>query len=244
MIKTGNKFSRSRNDLVLSPLMAYERFSLKALELSEIISHNSPKMMTGAEEIYQEEEKDFFQRFSVQSLSPLQKGPIFPISRSVNKKKIINLTPVPHSNSPWSKSPYLPPISKKNLQIPKPAPQLLPNSPHKRHSIRKVMQVYDQQMQIFENTKSLKNCINRNSVMAKQYTKEMNWASERIHELNGFGKDVMKKIFNELKSSKEMYEKEKTEAVNEYNSKFVKKNTQRLSGNKSLKSRFKNRILP
>lgn len=217
---------------------------LKEINFLGTISRKSPMPITITEEIYEEENKNFYEKMIRKSESPVIKNisvsPMSKIKKPLNSSLLLeknNTLDVPTSKTPTNYT-HLPPIHLRKSNYfryeTKNTGKL-----KKKFSIGKILKAYEEGCKKSENTKSLKQCIGRNSFIAKEYTKEMNWTSERLSEINGFNSDLMKKLYNEMKSSRNIYESEKNKVINDYSTKFVLGNQYRLKSKKKSKQKLK-----
>ena len=90
----------------------------------------------------------------------------------------------------------------------------------------------------------LKNIIGRERVVARQFTKEMKWTSERLVDINGHQKELMKKLYEEYKYSDSLYEEEKAMIAIKYNTKSLRDYRCKARNMKKFLSDFKLKIIP
>ena len=211
-----------------------------------------PNDLTATEEIFIEEEKQFYEKISSASNSPKFKSWLMAESQAPLIGGVKYLANIDKSSLPSPegrknlKKMLFPSIFSRNCcntsLIPEKT-QSVGRYKSRKPSIQKIMKVYEDGVLKTQNSKSLKSNLNKNKELAKEFTKQLDWASEKLSELNGYNKELMKKIYSEFKDSKEHFEQEKVQAFNDYKSYFNETSKSRVKNIKKLLSRFNERIL-
>ena len=185
----------------------------------------NPRMLTTTEEIYKTEENKFLQRIEYASKSPTLKNTC--ISRSLTKNFGVNYfitskkspTNLVSLNSKDGKINF-PPIYLDRRTFLDTNKEKSFNSEKKikkkRFSIKNIVKACQEETEKNIFSQSFKKKIEKSSSIVREYTKEINWASDKLMEVNSFEKDLMKKLYEELKSSKELYENEKSRVIKDY----------------------------
>jgi hypothetical protein len=206
----------------------------------------SPNHQTGrtvTEEIFDEENFRFYQKVvSSRSNSPA-KTPQPSRNISPHKGSI--------NESPWS-------IRKAKIAlISSKKPQILPSLTSRKESLQdfirresevkleKIMKNCDEtREQVVESSSRLSNLAKQECLMTKLYTQEMKWTADKIMEVNGFGSDIMKTLFDEHKQSRDFYENEKNlllKKINERNTKDFKAKANRI---KKMMTEYRQKLIP
>jgi hypothetical protein len=111
----------------------------------------------------------------------------------------------------------------------------------RKFSIGKIIKTYEEGVEKSATTNNLKSLVVRNSVIAKEYAKEMMKASEILNEVEEFHSDLKKKLYLEIKSSKDGYESEKYQIIKEFTTKVVLAKRYKT---KKLKNLIRNKANP
>ena len=208
---------------------------IEPINFLQFISEKPAKGNTITEEIFEEEKKEFCQR----------------IKQRLNNPK--NLSPLTELSKQFSISPDLERKLKKNsgkseekirdsslirISLPKikqsptrfQSPKLDNIKFRKRkYSIDKIVKIYEEGIEKSLTMKNLKSIVVKNSGIAREYAKEMMKASDILLEIDEFQSNLKRKLYLEIKISKDGYESEKYHLIKDF--------TKRLVLNKSYKSK-------
>jgi hypothetical protein len=209
-----------------------------------------PITLTATEEIYSEEDNYFVEKIKSNTNSP-NKIRSFLFPSQLERPKTKNATSPIEKNLNTSST-----LNPSNLSklptIRKSTRCLCKNIGHedfnnkkdkRRLSIDKIVKVYEKSLNETARSQNLENFISKHRKIAKEYTNHIDWASEKLKEINGLDKDLMKKVFLEYKDYKKIYENEKTEVIADYNSKSSSYGKNRVKSLKKMLKDFKDRII-
>ena len=219
--------------------------------LERLTPKKSKPVFTATEEIYDEEIYKFYNNAKkVSSLSPVAKKSKFDIRNSPDLNASIFSNRISRKTKPSgfeakeAEFSYVTPKTENMLDINNNKIRARENAERysKINSIIKVCDVLVDTSAV--SSTKLKNFIGRERVVAKQFTKEMKWTSEKLADINGHQKDLMKKLYEEYKCSYSLYEQEKTIIAGKYNTKSLRDYRCKAKNMKKFLSDFKLKIIP
>lgn len=232
--KFGKKFTKSSN-LICNKPISNEHSPVSFLEKLTPIGDNSNSIV---EEIFHEENSKFYNRFQdYLSSSPSR-------------------TPVKLETS-YTES-YTKPSHKKTSMLPKKLPQIKPNfhtnTNLKSHSLARRRNQYKVESILKEcnetyRTFSEQSC-KFNSLMTKErkiarnYSKDLQWTSKKLLQIDGYSNEIMKALYEEHKNSYDLYETEKNIMSKKYNHKTLAEFKKKARHIKNLLITFKNKVIP
>lgn len=209
------------------------------------------KLLTATEEILYQEHKNFYinaksscssSPISAKSLIPHQSSS--PINTTRDKpKKSLKLIP---SLSPISGKRTLPTIStvREKLYCHTKMP-FIEKTNRKFFKINSILKACGEESEkMLENSKKIKQFIDKEQVLAVKYTREMEWNTKKLTEINGYKNDLMKRLFEEYKTLNTRYENEKKLISKNYNTKSLQYYKEKAKGIKRLLINYKLKVLP
>lgn len=223
--------------------MEQNEFSQNSTDFLQYICKQklSPSNLT--EEIYKEETKNFCQRMANKLTSPKSLSPISKLTKKLmsNLKLSERLRSKLEGNR--NKSPILPPLKTiitKNTNSYIHSLNVTPlKQGRRKYSISKILSLYKEGVEKSATTKNLKRMAMRDSFVAREYAKEILKTSEILKEVNEFQNQMKKELYQELKSSTEDYESEKTQIIKDFTRKLVLKKNYKLKNLTNFKPRPK-----
>ena len=222
--------------------------TVSPISFLEKLSPDRKSPLTTTEEIYNEERFKFYKKLSI-PYSPAktvdETNKISSFTPSPQKSRLIRIITSPVTENNQEKP--LPGLTKpiKRLCKFKIQDQSALN-PHTRHktinSILKACETTGDKIAF--NSKKVKSFIEKERMIARQYTKEMKWTSDKLTELDGFNHQLMKTLYNEYKSFNTLYEKDKLLISKKYNHKSAKDYKAKAKNMKKFLTDFKNKVIP
>lgn len=191
------------------------------------------------EEIFQEENERFYNRFLKTQTSSPNKTPA---------RLETSYTESP-AKSKRKKSSFLPPKS----QNPR-SPYLFPNIALKRTLLTRrknqdklenfMLKCSEAHKTISENSSKFNNLIEKERKIARNYSKDLQWTSKKLLELDGYKNKIIKALYEEHKVSHDSYETEKKTLSKRYNHRTLADYTRRIKHIKTLLVTYKNKVIP
>jgi len=194
------------------------------------------------EEIFQEENFKFHQKFFNTQASPKNKTP-------ARLETCYTESPFKSKRKKRKKSSVLP------LKSPNPASlSLLPNIELKRTLLTRrknqerlenfMLKCTEAHKTISEDSSKFKHEMEKEREIARNYSKDLQWTSKKLLELDGYTNNVIKALYEEHKVSHDSYETEKKTLSKRYNHRTLADYTRRLKHLKTLLVTYKNKVIP
>ena len=222
--------------------MEQKDFSHHSTDFLEYICKQKLSPSNVTEEIYKEETKNFCKRMVNKLIPPKSLNPITELTNKLMDTLRLSKGLRFKLQAANVKTPSLPPlktISTKTTNSCQHSLQVTPLKKGKRkYSIRKILDLYKEGVEKSATTRNFKRLEMRDSFIAREYAKEMLKTSEILKEVNEFQNQMKKELYQELKSSTEDYESEKTQIIRDFTRKLVLKKNYKLK-NSNLKPRPK-----
>ena len=208
---------------------------IEPIDFLKFISEKQLLGNTVTEEIFEEEKKNFCERMKQKINSPKNLVSLIELSKQFSispnlerkiKKYITKGGETIRENSLIRIS--LPKIKQSPIRFLSPKDDEF-GLRKRKFSIDKIVRTYEEGVDKSLTTKNLKSLVVKNSIIAREYAKDMMKTSDILHEIDGFHSNLKRKLFQEIKSSKDGYESEKFQLIKDF--------TKKLVLNKSYKSK-------
>lgn len=211
----------------------------------------SKKLITATEEILYKEHTNFYIKAkSSRSSSPISpnspipnqsSSPINTSPEKPNKSRKIapSLSPIPGKYT----LPTINTVKDKNYCVTK--RPFIEKTNRKFSKIDSILKACGEESEkMLENSKKIKQFIDKEQILAVKYTQEMEWNTNKLAEINGYKNDLMKRLFEEYKNINTRYENEKNLISKNYNTKNLQYYKEKAKGIKRLLINYKLKVLP
>lgn len=218
---------------------------IEPIDFLQFISEKPLLGHTITEEIFEEEKKEFCVRMKHKLYSPKNLSPLIELSKQFSispnlERKLKNYNG--KGEDSLRKSSLirigLPKIKQSQIRFHSPKADEFKFGKRK-FSIDKIVKTYEEGVERSLTTKNFKSLVVRNSIIAREYAKDMMKASDILHEIDGFQSNIKRKLYLELKSSKDGYESEKIQLIKDFTKKLVLNKSYK---SKKLKNLVRNKV--
>ena len=202
----------------------------------EQLSIDEEKSNSIVEEIFKQEKSRFCDRF-------LESYTASPTKTPARLETSFTEPPKKNKNSSL--------LPKRNLD---PFPRILSNYPQKKNSIttskthkkleKFVKECNDIHKTITENSNRFNLIMNKERKIAKNYSKNFQWTSKKLLEINGYTSDIIKALYEEHKTFNDSYEREKKTLSKCYNTRTLDDYKRKVKHIKTLLVTYKNKVIP
>ncbi|OMJ76949.1 hypothetical protein SteCoe_23575 [Stentor coeruleus] len=214
------------------------------------LSPQNKKLITATEEILSQVHDRFYEKAkSSRSSSPISFNSPNPFHTSTQQstsphrfRKYKKMSPSLSPMRNYNIFPTLSPSKDKIERLSKPSLEQNNSKFFKIDLILKACE--DESGKMIENSKKIKQFIGKERVVALNYVKEMEWASDKLNEINGYDNNLMKKLFEEHKSTNIQYENDKVKVSKKYKVRSLLDCKSNAKAIKKLLLNYKLKVMP
>ena len=235
-VNSGSFFIEKQRDLTPDPIRFLDQFVAKPM-----------KKVTIAEEIFDEEDRRFFERFQKKIDTTLQLSPLNKEKESISysphsgrNSNQNSLSPINQNHHFQTKFQVLPKINRKIITF------SMNSKAFKRQTkymaVDHIIKACESSGKRDMSSYKLQKSIGVDRKIAVRYVKDIEWTSRKINEFTTYKSDIVKMLYEESKISNEHINKEKTSAYRSFNNKSLKDYKEKAKTIKGVLSKFRNRI--
>lgn len=233
--KFGKKFNKSSN-VIQNKLASNDHSPVSFLDKLTPVEDNGNTIV---EEIFHEEDSRFYNRFqnylsSSPSRTPVKLETSFTEFYSKSSKKKTSALP--------KRLPQINPNFQAKTQLKKNSILTRRKNQYKVESILK--ECNDTYRTFSEQSCKFNSLMTKERKIARNYSKDLQWTSKKLLELDGYSNEIMKALYEEHKSSHDLYETEKNIMGKKYNNKTLAEFKRKAKHIKTLLITFKNKVIP